>query len=293
MRDFKNIFVFYLLKQLRSKGFWIVAGILAAASSAALLFTGEFFTGAAQAHYLQEEQGMPGRMLVILLFIVMVLFIIMYSNSASGEIAFLKTNRIMELFITSVKPVPLYLGINAAYCLGPVLQLGIVAGAVFCVKEAAGIQIQALALSGGADFSALSAGCILLYVVFLILGYFVYALLNTSLISVVNRTEDCMGINVPIAYLALFQYFVGMLAVSGDSVLVQIASFVPFTSPSAMFVRYACGYADSRQLFISLIVLALTVYGMARLGAGFFTNGINFYGSLKEYRRNRKSCHGC
>ena len=241
--------------------------------------------------YTQEEGDTQAQILTMVLFLIMVLFIILYSNSASGEIAFLKTNRIMEIFTTSVRPVPLYLGINAAYCLGPVLQLGMVMGVVFCVKEAFGIEMQGLMPSQGADFSLLSPGSLALYLLLLVLGYFIYALLNTSLVSVVNRSEDCMGINVPLAYLALIQYFIGIMAASGDSLVLRITSFIPFTSPSLMFLRYVYGYADGCQLLISLGILLLTVYALARLGAGFFTRGIHFYGSLKDYRKSRKQCH--
>lgn len=408
MKDFAHIFTFYLRKQLRSKGFWIITLLLAAASSLVLVFAGRWLDNShrpvfylidrteslakawkdeslltgleaymeldlsmldnsqdreelekraekegeilllleekeglcltvlgdasedregiqllgsslsawmknqsmakmdltqeqramleaadqgIQINYTQEEGDTQTQILTMILFLIMVLFIILYSNSASGEIAFLKTNRIMELFITSVRPVPLYLGINAAYCLGPVLQLGMVMGVVFCVKVAFGIELQGLMPSQGADFSLLSPASLTLYLLLLVLGYFIYALLNTSLVSVVNRSEDCMGINVPLAYLALLQYFIGIMAASGDSLVIRIASFVPFTSPSLMFLRYVYGYADGCQLLISLGILILTVYVLARLGAGFFTRGIHFYGSLKDYRKNRKHCH--
>ncbi len=405
MKDFAHIFSFYLRKQVRSKGFWIITLLLAAAASLALVFAGRFLDsshrpvfylidrteGLAEAwkdedlltgleaymeldlsmldnsqdvkelekraekegeilllleekdrlcltvlgdasedregiqllssslsawmknqsmakmdltqeqrrmleeadqgieiSYTQEEEDTQAQILTMVLFLIMVLFIILYSNSASGEIAFLKTNRIMEIFTTSVRPVPLYLGINAAYCLGPVLQLGMVMGVVFCVKEVLGIELQGLMPSQGADFSLLGPANLALYLLLLVLGYFIYALLNTSLVSVVNRSEDCMGINVPLAYLALLQYFIGIMAASGDSLVIQIASFVPFTSPSLIFLRYVYGYADGCQLLISLGILLLTVYVLARLGASFFTRGIHFYGSLKDYRKSRK-----
>lgn len=285
MNGFKNIFLFYLKKQLTSKSFFIITAALAAGLSALTVLIGSAGTGGGP-----EMSADDGLYILSMIFCMVTMVLIMlYSNSASGEIAFLKTNRIMEIFMTSVKPLPLYLGINFAYCIAQLIQVGIVMLVMAIVNAASGSQIAetaGLILANG-NLSGIFA----VFIVFLISGYFVYSFLNTALVSVVGRAEDISGITVPISFIAMIMYIVSMMvSVSGDSQLAAAASYIPFTSPSVMVTRYIYGYADITQVVISAAVIIATAAVIAAAGARFFAGGVNFYGTLKTYRKS-KSIH--
>lgn len=221
--------------------------------------------------------------IVLVLFLLMVVFIILYSNSASNEIAYLKTNRIMEIFSTSVKPLPLYLGVNFAYCLIPLMQLIATIICVYVTKNVANIGFDKISSSVGISLNTLQFDTLLVYMVLFLLGFFVYSFINTAMVSIVSKAEDITAISVPIAFVGLSQYFIGVMATSDDSLFPKICSYIPLTSPSVMFLRYAFGFVGIGQMLISVLILLVTVSLLAVLGAQLFTRGISFYGNIKEF----------
>ena len=237
--------------------------------------------------YYTETDDAVGYIIVMILILIMVMFIIMYSNSALGEIAYLKSNRIMEILITSIKPLPLYLGINIAYCLGPMIQLGLTILVTSIMIPIIGVDLQKLEELSSIGYELLGAEKLIIYIIFLLLAYFLYSLLSTSIISIISKSEDVISISVPMAYLALAQYFLGMIAINNDSTMIKIFSYIPFTSPAVMFVRLAYGNVGMVQVLISLVILLLSVVMIARWGAGYFAHGISYYGNTKEFTKMR------
>ncbi|AGX41357.1 ABC transporter permease [Clostridium saccharobutylicum] len=218
-----------------------------------------------------------------ILFLVMILFIILYSNSAVNEIAYLKTNRVMEIFSTSIRPLPLYLGVNISAALIPVIQLSITGVCIWIMNNFVNLNFDKISSSIGIKLNSIDFSTLLLYMVFLLLGYFVYSFISTSLVSIVSRIEDINSISVPIAMIGLIQYFIGIIALQQDSLILKIFSYIPLTSPSVMFLRYACGYAGTGEVAVSICILVVVECMIAFLGAHLFTRGISYYGNLKEF----------
>lgn len=283
MNGFRDILGFYLKKQLRSKSFIVITLVMAVGLSAISIVLGGEATGGAL--NMSEEEELY--FLSLIFCIITMTFIMLYSNSASGEIAYLKTNRVMEIFMTSVRPLPLYIGINMAYCVAQLIQIGVVGAVLAVVNSAYGSGLWKIVEAAGTNGNA--GGFIAVFVVFLILGYFVYSFINTSLVSVVGRAEDISGITVPVSFLVMVTYFMSMsVSLSGDSAAAAVASYIPFTSPSVMVTRYIYGYADIVQVLISIIILFAGVVVIAYMGSRFFTGGVNFYGSLRDYKKRTK-----
>ncbi|MCX7842327.1 MAG: ABC transporter permease [Clostridia bacterium] len=233
-----------------------------------------------------DDRGRFG--IVLVMFILMVVFIIMYSSAASNEIAYLKTNRVMEIFITSVKPLPLYAGVNLSYCFIPLLQLCCVIFTVFITKFAANIDFEKISSTAGINLNTLQVNTIAAYILLFLLGFFVYSFINTAMVSIVSKSEDITAISVPIAFVGLSQYFLSVMAAIDDSMTTRIFSFIPLTSPSVMFVRYAFGFAGTGQLIAALSILAATAVLLAITGAHLFARGITFYGNLKDFSYKTK-----
>lgn len=225
-----------------------------------------------------------GKIIVpFVLFLIMIVFIILYSNSAVNDIAYLKTNRVMEIFSTSIKPLPLYLGVNIAAVLIPVIQVMLTGVCTYLTSIAMNIDFTKIENSVGINFDSLDIDKLIMYVIFLVLGYFIYSLISTSIVSIVSKVEDINSIAVPIAMIGLIQYFIGILALEQDSLILKVFSYFPLTSPSIMFLRYAVGYAEVSEAFISISILILIVCILAYLGANLFTKGVSYYGNVKDF----------
>ncbi len=213
----------------------------------------------------------------------MIVFIILYSNSAVNDIAYLKTNRVMEIFSTSTKTLPLYLGVNMAAVLVPVIQIILTGVCAGIASIAMNIDFASIENSVGINFDSLCIDKLVVYIVLLILGYFIYSFISTSVVSIVSKVEDVTSIAVPIAMIGLVQYFIGMIALEGDSLILKVFSYIPLTSPSIMFLRYAVGYAELWEALISISILVLTVCVLAFLGSSLFSKGVSYYGNIKEF----------
>ncbi|SET37674.1 ABC transporter permease [[Clostridium] polysaccharolyticum] len=241
--------------------------------------------------YADTEENDSKFLVIIILSLVIVSFIIMYSTSATNEVAYLKTNRVMEMLLTSTKGIPLYLGINLAYAVVPFIQVSLISLCVLLVKHFA-YSNKASDIS--IDFSILTSEHIVAFIALLLLGYFVYSLINTALVSMVNKSEDIIGISVPISFIGIIQYFVGIMAVTENTMLIKVFSYIPFTSPTVMFIRYAVGFVSVYEVLAAIAILLVTIYLLLRWGANVFTKGITYYSftgnirqTIKKFKENR------
>lgn len=224
-----------------------------------------------------------------ILFLFMIMFIILYSNAAVNEVAYLKTNRVMEIFSTSTKPLPLFLGVNIASALIPIIQVSVTAICIWIANNFISIDFDKITASIGIKLSGVEFSTILLYMILLLLGYFVYSFIATSMVSIVNKIEDVNNIAVPIAMIGLVQYFIGIIALEQDSIILKVFSYIPLTSSSITFLRYECGYAGISEVVLSIGILTICVCILAYFGAKLFTRGVSYYGTLKEFKSGLSS----
>jgi ABC-2 type transport system permease protein len=64
-----------------------------------------------------------------------------------------------------------------------------------------------------------------------------------------------------------------------DSLLMVICSYVPFTSPMAMFTRIAMSTVPFYQILISMIILVVSVVATGVVSAKIYRVGVLLYGT--------------
>lgn len=221
-----------------------------------------------------------------ILYMLMVIIIVMYSATSAGEVAYLKTNKVMEILATSVKPLPFYLGVTLSIGLSGLLQIA----AVFIFSWVS-YHLSGMDMSGIKDMGIILAPLsfieIILYITLFILGFLLFSFINTAVASIVNQNEDLSMTVVPVELLAMIQFFVSLGALGSDSTLTRICSYLPITSPAVMYVRYMMGYADAAQALLSIVVLVIAVALFAFAGAMLFSRGIIYYGTIKQFKFSR------
>ena len=109
----------------------------------------------------------------------------------------------------------------------------------------------------------------------------------TAIASIVNSNDDLTTTLVPVEMLAMVQFFVSIFALQADSTLTMACSYIPFTSPAVMFVRYMIGFAGVGELALSLVILYAAVAVLAVLGARLFSRGVVHYGTMKAFKWKR------
>jgi len=214
------------------------------------------------------------------------MFIFIYGAMVMQGVMEEKTNRIVEVIVSSVKPFDLMMGKLIGIGLVGLTQFAIWAVLLF------GVSFSGALLPGnfnmfqkiGGLFEAVNMAAICFYfILFFIGGYLMYASLFASIGAMVNSQEDTQQYMMPITILVLFALYAGIFSAQNpDGPLAFWASIVPLTSPIVMMVRVPFG-VPWWQMLLSIVLLFLTVILIVKLAAKIYRVGILMYGKKPTY----------
>ena len=121
--------------------------------------------------------------------------------------------------------------------------------------------------------------------VFFLLGFLIYAFLYGAIASTVSKLEDINTAVQPVTYLFLFGFMVVIFSMSSgevDNVLMQVCSYIPFTSPMAMFTRVAMSTVPWYETALSIGILLGSTVGIGVLAAKIYRLGVLMYGNAPK-----------
>ncbi|MCC6093950.1 MAG: ABC transporter permease [Eubacterium sp.] len=211
--------------------------------------------------------------------------ILLYGQMVSTSVATEKSSRAMELLITSADPVSMMFGKVLAACLAGLIQLSCIFGTAFLLFQITrGDWEENTVMMSVFDMPLY----LLLYMLlFFILGFLIYAFLYGAVGSTVSRLEDINTAIMPITFLFVIAFIVVVTAMSRgnvDTTPVIVCSFIPFTSPMAMFTRIAMSTVPIYQIMISVAILVVSVAGVGVLAARIYRVGVLLYGNAPKPR---------
>ena len=218
-----------------------------------------------------------GMVLTILIYI----FVLSYGGMVMQSVMEEKTNRIVELMVSSVKPFQLMIGKIIGIGLVGIVQLciwGIMLTAILAVAGSM-LGIAALQSPDTAQMMAMEAPTS-------DAASLVAALHNLNAIGAsINEQEDSQQFIMPITLLMIFALYAAIASGDNpDGPLAQWCSMIPFTSPIVMMVRVPFD-APMWEILLSLVILYGTALGMIWIAGKIYRIGILMYGkkpSLKE-----------
>ena len=201
-----------------------------------------------------------GMATTILLFI----FIVTYASIIAQEIASEKGTRIMEVILSSVSARSHFYGKLAGILLVALTQI-----VVYAVSIGLGFDwlknnstVQAFL----AEFSIRDIlGEFLVYtLLYLILGILIYAVLAALCGSLVSKVEDVSKAILPVTYLSLAGYMIGLSLgmANPDHLVIRVTSFIPFFSSYTMPIRLANNFVSTGEVLLSLMILVLSIVGL-------------------------------
>ncbi len=211
-----------------------------------------------------------------LLIFVLYFMILIYGNSVAVSVAQEKSSRAMEVLVTSTSSNSLIFGKVLAGTAASFLQVGVILAAAL-----ASYGVNRGAWNGMLDFVFHIPGTVLLsFAVFGVLGYILYAFCYGVLGALVSKTEDVSRISGPLMFIYIVSFLVTMFQMTNsDGILMKVFSFIPFTSPNAMFVRVAMGNVAAWEVALSLVILAASIVVIAVGGARIYRMGTLMYGN--------------
>jgi ABC-2 type transport system permease protein len=215
--------------------------------------------------------------------------IIMYGQLIATSVASEKSNRTMELLVTSTKSTYLIFGKVLSGAVAGIIQFGLIIGVGRLVYA-----LNAKAWDGFLDFLFdIPATVLLNFSVFGILGYLFFAFIYGALGALVSKTEDVSASATPITIIFVAVFMISIIGMNDtSSLMLKIASFIPFSSFLAMFVRISMGEVTTIEVIISLTILAVSTFAVGFIGAKIYRMGTLMYGNpvkLKDIPKIMKS----
>lgn len=235
------------------------------------------------------------------------MFIIIYGNMIMRSVIEEKTNRIIEIIISSVKPIQLLMGKIIGTSLAGITQflMWIILGGTivvilwlifgFDLISAQNAQQQELIAQGAnVDISVLISYIIsslpivnlmVAFFLFFIGGYLLYSSLYAAIGAAVDNETDTQQFMMPILMPLILAVYVGGFTVLEDphGSVATVFSYLPFTSPVVMLMRIPFGVPIWEQI-ISIVILYITFVGTVWFAAKIYRVGILMYGKKPSYK---------
>lgn len=225
--------------------------------------------------------------LVILVFMLIVMYGQMIAVSVTNE----KSNRAIEVLVTSTTPNSLLFGKVIAGAIGGLCQAGLILGAVLLSYQANrdfwGGQLDM--------FLHVPADVLVTFAVFGLGGYLFYAFLYGAMGALVSKTEDVSKSSSGLMVIVMVVYFFSLLQLDNvEGPIIKVLSFLPISSYSTMFARIAMGTVAPWEMILSFVILVASIFGAGVLGAKIYRMGTLRYGNpiklgtaLKELKKEK------
>lgn len=237
------------------------------------------------------------------------MFIMIYGAMVMQGVMEEKSNRIIEVIISSVRPFDLMMGKIIGICfvgltqlfLWGVLTMSLLLGSqllfgIGMSGDMATAEAMSQAGTNAPDFIANNAQVFeilktinfteigIFFILFFIGGYMLYASLFAAIGSAVDSQEDTQQFMVPVTILMVFGLYAGIYSMENpDGPLAFWCSLIPFTSPIVMMVRLPFD-VPYWQLLVSVGLLYGTSLLITWLSAKIYRVGILMYGKKPDVK---------
>ena len=252
----------------------------------------------------KEVQAMVGLGFAFIIYI----FIFMYGVQVMRGVIEEKTNRVVEVIVSSVKPFQLMIGkvigigmVGLTQFLLWVLLSSVVTGVGSMIMASSGemtdavvngmevaqqVETQDLGELAGffQTFNAIPWGTVIFcFLFYFIGGYLLYGALFAAIGAAVDSETDTQQFMLPVVMPLVFGFIItSFLIINPEGMAGDIFAIVPFTSPVVMMVKAAMGDAGW-LLVVSMLLLILSFLGTIWVAGRIYRTGILMYGKKTSY----------
>ncbi|MCI7305877.1 ABC transporter permease [Trueperella abortisuis] len=198
---------------------------------------------------------------------IMILFmmIMMGMTTIANGVVQEKSSRVVEILLTTIRPRTLLLGKVLGIGAFLLVQFAVLGASIYIALQVAGI-----------DFSINIGSFLGWMLVWLLLGFFFYAMLMGAFASLASRQEDLGAVTMPLSLFMLVPFYLALFLVPAapDSVWTKVLSFVPGFSPFVIPVRQAYGTVPVAEMAIAAVIGVVAIPLVAMLAGKIYSNSI-------------------
>jgi ABC-2 type transport system permease protein len=186
-----------------------------------------------------------------------------------------KSNRIVELMLSMVRPRHLLIGKVIGIGVLGLTQLALVAGLV-----------AALLAAGVYNAPAALGGSVALVVPWFALGFALYAVAYAAAGALAAQQQDASSAGQPVTYTLLAAYLVGYaaLAADADGVIAHVLTVFPVTAPLVLPARSALTGVPLSEHALALLLVLGAIYALVRFAGRIYAHGLLHAGSRLRVR---------
>lgn len=232
---------------------------------------------------IEGAMNLSGYIIGIVLTMMTFFAVYYYGYGVSMSVATEKTTRVMETLIVSAKPSRILIG----KCLGmgalgltQFAALFIVAAVCFTTMIPEGFLLGGMPIT--LEAFTLRSGVFV--VVFFILGYALYAMMNAVCGASVSKIEDLNSAMMPVMMISLVSFYVAYFAAlmaSADSMIQKVALYVPFTSPFIMPYKLLNSDVATVDIIIAIVLLVVSIVIVSAISIKLYSSSVLHYGNKK------------
>ena len=210
--------------------------------------------------------------------LVMIIFmiIIMYGSMVATSVTQEKSNRTMEVLVTSVDTNLLFFAKVLAGAVAALIQSAVMLGTVLI-----SYKINQDKWGGMLNMILdIPANVLVVFALFRIGGFLFYTFIYGAMGALVSKTEDINKSAGGVQMVIMIVYFITLASLTDvDGIMIKVTSFLPVSSYSAMFARVAMGSVNTWEIVVSFIILVASIVVVGIIGAKIYRMGTLRYGN--------------
>lgn len=211
-------------------------------------------------------------MLVIVVFMLIVLYGQMIAVAVTNE----KSNRAIEVLVTSTTSNSLLFGKVIAGAIAGLGQVALILASVL-ISYSVNREVWGGQLDMVLD---IPGEVILVFATFGMGGYLFYAFLYGAMGALVSKTEDISKSTGGLMMVIMVVYMFSLMQLTNvDGTIIKVLSFLPVSSYSTMFARIAMGTVAPWEIILSFVILVVSIFVVGILGAKLYRMGTLRYGN--------------
>ena len=235
----------------------------------------------------------------IVLSLMSYMFVIMYGSMIMNSVIEEKSNRIVEVIVSSCKPIELMLGKIVGVALVGLTQMliwSILLGIVGSIVGIGFASTEAQAVAGAMAEASTDSSIIEMlgsinylqilgfFAIYFVGGFLLYASLFAAFGSAVDQASDASQFPAPIVMIIVIALYAAIACMENpDCDIAFWCSMIPFTSPMVMMVRLPFD-VPAWQSLLSIAILYASAIGLTALSARIYRTGILLYGKKNSIK---------
>jgi ABC-2 type transport system permease protein len=200
--------------------------------------------------------------------------LIFSGNTIMRSIILEKSSRIVEVVLSTTSPFKMMAG--------KILGQGFVGLTQYIIWATFGITLavygnKILPISN--EYFSFAPSLFVYFVIFYVLGYFLYATLFSAIGAMVNTDQEGQQLSFPVIMMLIIPLMIlGLIVKNPDSSIATVFSLIPFFSPIIMFARINLSSPGFLEIGSAIMILILTILFLIWIVAKIYRVGILMYG---------------